>query len=1032
MAWDCGRYRHALGLILATLAFGLVNNQSAVYAQVPELLGDLNPVSDPIITGSTSNILLPASSVVLFVGKTREHGRELWRTDGSEAGTFLIADFTPGIADSEIQDFTLNQTNNGAFFIARTSNQGQALLFSDGNSLSTVYINPNATEPFHGVLSILGLFNGSLLLRVNDPTIGSELWISNGTQGGTVLLKDINPGLGSSTPIRIGTLGSSFLFSADNGTNGAELWKTNGTLAGTVMVKDFFPGATGSLPRAVSVLGSKFLLSARRSIAEGEELVVTDGSDPGTILVADINPGNQSSAVVFLGLLSGNVFFAATGPNGRELYKSNGTVGNAIEVANIDGATTNSNPQSGAVVAGNLFFTAEHPSFGRELWKSNGTGASLVKDIEPGPLGSEPTSLTPFFTSVFFEAETTANGKELWKSSGAEENTQIFLDLVNGSGNSNAKIFSDFSSALHFVAIDDTLDPSLFKVNFPGDSLTKLFSVADNAITAGSFPEIFVKLGEKVCFDGSRADAGAVFTCSTNGSLEIVREKFRFLGGLSPSFLGGRAIISAEDSTTAFGAELYLFDPSANSLSLLKDIAPGTGNSFPQEFVELNGRVFFSATSSQQNFELFITDGTPQGTNLVRDLNPTGSGAFGPFILLQDKIIFPGQTVASNVELFVSDGTFAGTSLLKEIDPDPSSGSFPDEFVEVNGKIFFFANDGSNGEELWETDGTPTGTLLVGDLKSGGSGALDPFNSKVVTLNNAIYFSGRLGDSNDEFLVRSDGTAAGTTFVKTEGFSPFFGASQLTVAGSNLFFISADLNDEVGLYRSDGSEAGTALVRAFPENTLFSSPENLIQADGLLYFTFLLENLDVQLWRSDGTAEGTFVVGTFANNNNLFISPAQDFATLGAELYLSGFRSDVGQEPFAILDSCPGDTSKFKPGVCGCGVAEVDLNVNAIFDCQRSPEFKFRVEALRKLVKKVKPKLSAKKLKALKKSVRAAISEMQSFGSQFAAEITVLQGINLTKLRGDAAKKSNKALKLDPAARKAALKALGKLLKNIL
>ena len=63
-----------------------------------------------------------------------------------------------------------------------------------------------------------------------------------------ILLKDINPGAGDSSPAALAAIGSTVYFIASDGTQGSELWKTDGTAVGTVLVKDIYPGALGSSP----------------------------------------------------------------------------------------------------------------------------------------------------------------------------------------------------------------------------------------------------------------------------------------------------------------------------------------------------------------------------------------------------------------------------------------------------------------------------------------------------------------------------------------------------------------------------------------------------------------------------------------------------------------------------------------------------------------------------------------------------------------------------------------------------------------
>src|SRR5207253_10554955 len=89
--------------------------------------------------------------------------------------------------------------------------------------------------------------NGKVLFRANNGTSGSELWATDMTSGGTVMVKDIFAGPQPSVPLNLVAVGSTCFFSASDGVNGAELWKSDGTTAGTTLVKDINPGAGGSI-----------------------------------------------------------------------------------------------------------------------------------------------------------------------------------------------------------------------------------------------------------------------------------------------------------------------------------------------------------------------------------------------------------------------------------------------------------------------------------------------------------------------------------------------------------------------------------------------------------------------------------------------------------------------------------------------------------------------------------------------------------------------------------------------------------------
>ncbi|MEI9809545.1 MAG: ELWxxDGT repeat protein [Bacteroidota bacterium] len=99
-------------------------------------------------------------------------------------------------------------------------------------------------------------FGSNYYFAANDGSNGTELWKSDGTSAGTVLLKDINTGNTSSSPSNFTVVGATLFFTADNGTHGSELWKTDGTATGTVLVKDIRAGSSGSGPGSLFMMGS--------------------------------------------------------------------------------------------------------------------------------------------------------------------------------------------------------------------------------------------------------------------------------------------------------------------------------------------------------------------------------------------------------------------------------------------------------------------------------------------------------------------------------------------------------------------------------------------------------------------------------------------------------------------------------------------------------------------------------------------------------------------------------------------------------
>jgi ELWxxDGT repeat protein len=211
--------------------------------------------------------------------------------------------------------------------------------------------------------------NGTLFFTADDGVHGRELWKSDGTEQGTILVKDINPGQGSAfsataSPWMTDVNGTLF-FAADDGAHGAELWKSDGTEEGTVLVKDILPGPFGSLPRWTAVLNGVLYFSATDANNDFE-LWRSDGTEEGTVLVHEINFPSLLTTV------GGLIFFNANdGVHGQQLWQTDGTADGTVLVTDIL-----SSPQGLTAFHDALFFAADDKLHGVELWMATPSAAT--------------------------------------------------------------------------------------------------------------------------------------------------------------------------------------------------------------------------------------------------------------------------------------------------------------------------------------------------------------------------------------------------------------------------------------------------------------------------------------------------------------------------------------------------------------------------------------------------------------------------------------------------------------------------------
>jgi ELWxxDGT repeat protein len=738
---------------------------------------------------ATLELLSGAHQRFVFASSTADHGTELWVTDGTEAGTLLLADIMAGAGSSSPDSFTR-------------------------------------------------LNDGRVLFLAESATAGRELWVTDGTAAGTFLLKDIRAGVGDSSAVGFTLLGDGrVVFRALESETGFEVWITDGTAAGTLLLKDIAPGTLASLPSEFTALGDGRILFRAGSSANDNELWITDGTAAGTMLVADINPGASGSSPQNLVALDGGraLFTANDGASGIEIWVTDGTQAGTTRLADIAPGSTASNPSLITLLGdGRALFRANDGSSGTELWITDGSAAGTlrVKDINSGSASSNPNNITLLSNGLaVFSATTSASGTELWVTDGSEANTLLLKEIGTGAAS---------SSPLQLVQLSDGL-------------------VLFTATGSGSGTELWV-------------------TDGTGAGTVLLKDIVAGSGSSSPTqitVLGdGRAVFVATDA--ANGQELWVTDGSAAGTALLMDIDPGAGSSAPLSLTDLgDGRVSFTAYDAANGSRIWITDGTVAGTVPVHALAPNADADPADYTVLSDgRALFTAFNQATGNELWITDGTAAGTALLRDIAPGLDGSTIRSLTALGDGRAVFAANDGSVGQELWVTDGTTAGTVLLANLYATGVLGSGPISFTPLPDGRVMFVAN--GSIGGQELYVTDGTVAGTVLLKDINAAGNSAPGDLTALGNGQYVFAAT-SSTAGreLWVTDGTAAGTLLVKdIFPgSGTSSSSPTDITAlGDGRAVFRANDGTNGLDLWVTDGTAVGTFVVkdlqpGTIITNS---------------------------------------------------------------------------------------------------------------------------------------------------------------------
>ena len=728
-----------------------------------------------------------------------EAGSAIYATDGTREGTSVVIDFGADAGPSE-----LAATEDALFFFRDLfpGPRDSELWRSDGTAAGTQLLQTFRPGSFWWwpAIALRAAAHRVYFALAGYGTRNFSLATSDGTPGEFRRLTAPLPSHAGRSFVPLATFGDRLLFALapDN-----ELWTSDGRPANTRPLT----GCPGGCPRYGSsnghVLGhlrGQLLFTGYLGERTDESLDVwaTDGTAAGTRVVADSCVAECNGPPVRMTVSGDRFYWFHYTYNGIQVWSSDLTPGGTGRVPLPEGSL---NIQGwGVLPGGDLLIAIFDPDGTTRFYRTDGTAAGTVELPLPGVRSgsSNPAGFTALPAApggrarvVFSACDDFIQGA--YVSDGTAAGTE---PLATPDGRC-----WEAGSVGAFATVGDTayyLDRGrLMRTDGTPAGTSEVFDTGagDEALVHGA---ALVPLGDRLLvFTGDLDDDynAAIHAWSTDGTAAGTHP---FIGGtlfefLHPTVMGGRLYFTAASYCDEDGciADLYRTDGTVEGTQRVIELDTGSGH-----YVELavRGAELFALVGD----ELWRTDGTAAGT---RKILPAADGA-GPVLYEAHDLVASGDALyffsgkegspygEGDETLYRCDGSAGDTVPLATLPV-----AFPEyvtsrrEPTVVGGRVYFRASDEAHGEELWSTDGTRAGTALVADVAPG------PASS---SPNGLTAAAGRLVFAADDGVRgiepwSSDGTANGTRAfgdIGPGGFSSW--PSGFTVAGRLLFFAADD------------------------------------------------------------------------------------------------------------------------------------------------------------------------------------------------------------------------------------------------
>ncbi len=863
-------------------------------AQSVRLVADLRPADDSDYPNYTERAY-DAGSLAFLAVQSLVEGEELWRTDGTVDGTFMVADLCPGHCSSGPAGVALGDGH--LIFTAGGFGAGQhglwgttgavgarPSLLHDGAAYALNRLGNQvlffATEQVGNVLQTwLWATDGSIdgTRRVSPPfgnahdlvvaedraffyqeSLDSMLWVADGTDGGTRLVEEI-PG----RIVGLHPLGERVVMDVNYG---SELWVSDGTVDGTFMILD----------RQYSQGGVRLATDERvffQYTDQGQEPVIwtSDGTVDGGVHLRGFGQPEQMAATGV-----GRVFFLGEIGLARSLWVTDGTPSGTTLMAEAWPANTpNFDDRIQLIAAESLVFFTTQGDTAVELWSSDGTTSGTRRVLQLASPYAVLEVLGTIGDRLIFRNDNGSQGSmRIWSTDGTGTGTVLVAASQPGSavGGLFAQTVGD---RVLFDFTDEVDNIELWSTDGTPGGTGPVSESRDPS--DGVKPDHLTPVSGALVFDTAAvADAPWRTDGTSEGTL-------RLLGLPQRSVVIGswRDVVFFH---SRFTSEVWSMDLMSGALELVL-----SGPSFPDavEVVALENSLMLA--EQEAGLRLWSSDGTAEGTQLLLDAPWSESGsqplkADGGVAYLSARTIEGGG-------LWASDGTETGTRYFE-------LGFRPVDLWMFEGRVYFLDEARTT---IWRSDGGIP-TPVLGHGVGGDQGHIGPLG----TTRSALYFF-TVGPNSQWLAFRSDGTPGGTAMVGSmpspdNGYKVF---GHFNATENALFFPVEDDAHGTELWILDS--AGPRLVRDLCPGECWSYPQAMTPIGDLLYFAATDGITGLEPWVTDGTSEGMRLLADIAPGAQS--SDPGDFALFGDEIFFRANDHVVGSELFAYRPGadCPDD-----------------------------------------------------------------------------------------------------------------------------